>query len=155
MSGCTSNIVYVDLDDTLADRKKAMQVAMEVNPDMRFPQAEYGFYSSLPLIEGARDAMDWLLRSEKFTPYILTAPSIMNPFSYTEKRVWVENVFGIQMVKRLIISPNKGMLIGQYLIDDKSTGHGQENFVGELLHLGSDAFPSWGRVIDFLKLRSK
>ena len=94
--------------------------------------------------------MGKLLLSGDMEPYILTAPSVHNPLCYTEKRVWVEQHLGMSMVNRLIISPDKSLLRGDYLIDDHASGSGQEEFQGELIHFGSEEFPGWQQVLDYL-----
>lgn len=143
-------IVYIDIDDTLADFNGAMVNAKLRNQAMPFPQAEYGFYSNLTPINGAVNAVKWLLSSDTFSPYILTAPSIMNPMSYTEKRIWVEKHLGMQMVQRLIISADKSLLKGDYLIDDNIQGHGQDEFEGTVLQFGSTMFPNWAAIVETL-----
>ncbi len=146
-----ASIIYIDIDDTLADMKTALKNAKQSNPKMPFPQAEYGFYANLTPLSGAIEAVRWLLSSPAFKPYILTAPSIMNPLSYTEKRVWVEKYLGMEMVERLIISPDKSLLKGEYLVDDNIQGRGQEAFEGTVFHYGSRAYPDWDSVINTLK----
>jgi len=88
-----------------------------------------------------------LIASDKYEPYILTAPSTRNPFSYTEKRVWVEKKFGYSFVDKLIICSNKALLDGDVLIDDNGSGKGQENFEGRLFLFGGDEFPDWQAVV--------
>lgn len=83
--------------------------------------------------------------------YILATPSLQNPLCYTEKRVWVEKYLGFDMVERLIISPNKGLNKGDYLIDDHITGKGQDTFEGVLLHFGSSAYPGWSSVTTYFQ----
>jgi len=144
-------IIYIDIDDTLADWSGAMEKAKKLVPSMPFPQAEYGFYAGLIPIEGGVEVVEWLFDSDSFEPYILTAPSIMNPMSYTEKRVWIEKHLGIKMVERLIISPDKSLLKGDVLIDDSLSGRGQENFEGVVFQFGSTEFPNWRVVFDKLK----
>jgi len=100
----------------------------------------------LPPLEGAVDAVKALISCSQYDPDILTAPSIRNPLCYTEKRNWIEDKFGIDFVHKLIISPNKGLLRGHYLIDDYCEGKGQENFVGKLIHFGSKSFPNWKTI---------
>ena len=141
-------IVYIDIDDTLADLKSAYEKAKRINPNMNFPQAEYGFYANLKPLEGAIDSVFWFLESEGFDPYLLTAPSVKNPMSYTEKRIWVEKYLGMEMVDRLIISSNKSLLKGDYLIDNNIEGKGQENFEGEVLQYGSKQYLDWKTVMN-------
>lgn len=141
-------IVYVDMDGVMADFYDAHAKAIKNNPEMPFPQAEYGFFTNLRPILGAIDAVKGLLTH--FDVYILTAPSTKNPLCYTEKRIWIEKYFGMEMVEKLIITPNKGLNKGDFLIDDNVSGRGQENFEGELIHFGSEDFPHWGYVITYL-----
>ena len=121
-------IVYIDMDDVLCDFTGEHQRALQKLPSMTFPQSQYGFYRKLLPLEGALDAMQALYASDEYTPYILTAPSTKNPFSYTEKRVWVEEHLGYVFVDRLIICSHKG-LKGELLIDDHNSGRGQGLFI--------------------------
>ena len=74
-----------------------------------------------------------MLLQERFTVHILTAPSAPNPPCYIGKRVWVENHLGYEAAERMIISGYKDLLIGDYLIDDRASGHGQDTFKGTLI----------------------
>lgn len=139
-------IIYIDMDDVLCDFSGEHKRALEKNPRISLPQSQYGFYQKLPPLVGAVEAMEALLKSNYYAPYILTAPSTQNPFSYTEKRVWVEEKLGFIFVERLIICSHKGLLKGDILIDDNTSGRGQENFEGRLIHFGSSKFPNWEAV---------
>lgn len=139
-------IIYIDMDDVLCDFTGEHQRARQNVPSMAFPQSQYGFYTKLAPLDGALDAMQALYVSQKYMPYILTAPSTKNPFSYTEKRVWVEQHLGYSFVDRLIICSHKGLLKGELLIDDHDSGRGQEFFEGTLIHFGSERFPNWNAV---------
>ena len=145
-------VVYIDMDDTLCDLQAAAKAAKERNPKMPYPQAEYGFYASFNPLPGAIEAVSKLYDSEKYEPWILTAPSLVNPLCYTEKRVWVEKYLGMRMVERLIISPNKGLLKGEYLVDDNVEGKGQESFDGVVIQYGSERYPSWNSVLELFSL---
>lgn len=143
-------IVYIDMDDVLCDYSGAIKRALSTNPKLGFPQSQYGFYRKLAPIEGALDAINYFIHSNQFDPYILTAPSTRNPFSYTEKRVWVEEQIGYDFVEKLIICSNKALLKGEILIDDNASGKGQENFEGKLIHFGSSQYPNWTKVLKSL-----
>lgn len=140
-------IVYIDMDDVLCDYSIAFNNAIKETPSIAFPQSQYGFYANLVPITGAIESVHKLINSEKFDPYILTAPSTRNPFSYTEKRVWIEKYFGIEFTEKLIISPNKGLLKGDILIDDLISGRGQEGFEGQMMQFGSACYPDWSAVM--------
>lgn len=91
---------------------------------------------------------------EKFDLYVLSAPSPRNVHSYSEKRQWIERHFDYELAKRLILSPNKGLLKGDVLIDDQPNGKGQEWFEGQLILFGSPDFPDWHTVVSHLQRSS-
>lgn len=134
------------MDDTLCDFKGAFTASVKKNPAIAFPQSQFRFFANLVPIPGAIEAVIALEKSSQYLPYILTAPSIPNPLSYTEKREWVEQHLGYDFCERLILCSNKGLLKGDFLIDDYDAGKGQEHFEGVLLHFGSEAFPDWEAV---------
>jgi len=145
-------IIYIDMDDVLCDYTNAFNKAIEITPSIAFPQSQYGFYANLLPISGAIEGVNKLLSIEQLDVYILTAPSIRNPLSYTEKRVWIERHFGIEFTEKLIISPNKGLLKGDILIDDLISGRGQENFEGQVLQFGSSEYKNWSRILDYFSM---
>ena len=142
-------IIYVDMDDVLCDFSNTYQKALLDNPKIKYPQSQYGFFRNLEPIKDSLEVVKYLNSVEYFTIYILTAPSIKNPLCYIEKRLWIEDNFGLEMVKKLIISPNKGLNKGDYLIDDNEFGKGQENFEGKLIHFGSEEFINWKQILEY------
>lgn len=147
-------IIYIDMDGVLCDFDGAMARGKKRFPELPFPQSRKGFYENLVPLPGALEAMEELLKSSNYMPYILTAPSIHNPLSYTEKRIWTEKHLGFKWAKRLIISPNKSLLRGDILIDDHISGRGQEGFDGRLIHFGSADYPGWEAVLDDLTVEA-
>lgn len=144
-------IIYIDMDGVLCDYYGAYKMAMKNDPEIKYPQSQYGFFRNLKPLPNALRSVEYLMQQRIFDVYILTAPSINNPLCYSEKREWVEKHLGMELVKRLIISPNKGLNKGQYLIDDHKDGRGQEHFEGKLIHFGWDEFLNWDGVIDYFK----
>lgn len=110
--------IYVDMDDVLCDFMGAYNEARERCPEQAFPQAAMDFFRRLKPLPGAIEAMQALSREHEV--WILTKPSYMNPFSYTEKRLWVEDHLGLEWCQRLILCPDKTLLKGDVLIDDQS-----------------------------------
>lgn len=51
--------------------------------------------------------------------------------------------------KRLIITHNKGLNKGDYLIDDR-LAKGVTDFDGEHIHFLTDRFPDWKSVLEYL-----
>lgn len=142
-------IVYVDMDDVLCDFRTAYEMVKSTRPEISFPQSLPGFFEGLDPLDGAIESVNSLRQQHNL--FILTAPSTRNPHCYTEKRIWIEEHFGYEFTKRLIISPDKGLLLGDYLIDDHVSGKGQERFGGEVIHFGSNRFPTWDVVLTFFQ----
>jgi 5'(3')-deoxyribonucleotidase len=144
-------IVYVDMDHTLCDYAGAYQQYRLSDSDVAYPQSIPGFFSGLAPLPDAIETYRWLHQQELLEVFVLTAPSVMNPLSYTEKRLWVEEHLGLEIAHRLIINPNKGLNKGDYLIDDYSEGKGQEHFEGKLIQFGSNQFPDWQSVREYFQ----
>jgi len=119
-------IIYVDMDDVLCDYTNGLKQEKQNHPNEPFPQSRPGFFRRLRPIKGAISAIENLLKASNMELYILTAPSTRNPLSYTEKRLWIEDYFGYELTKRLIICSNKGLLKGDCLIDDHVEGRGRK-----------------------------
>jgi len=67
------------------------------------------------------------------------------------ERIGVEKHLGFfEFVHNLILATNKGLLKGDYLIDDYVSGRGQEYFEGELIHFDSKQYPDWLSIVERL-----
>lgn len=137
----SKQIVHIDMDDTICDYKPAYINALIKNPSVEYPQSVPGFFLDLEPIPGAIEAVKWLEQHHEV--YITTRPSYINAHCYTEKRLWVEKYFGLETCRNLTLAPNKGLLIGDVLIDDFLW----ENFKGRQILFGSDRFPNWETVL--------
>ena len=144
----TSKIIHVDMDDTLCDYTGQFNRELKRNPARQYPQSREGFFLELQPLPDAISGVNHL-QDLGYNMHFLTAPSYKNAHCYTEKRLWIEKHFGLDICKNLIIAQNKSLVMGDYLIDDRSEGRKQNEFVGELIHFGSDQFPSWIEVIHF------
>lgn len=134
--------VYVDMDGVVANYYDHAALYNTKNP---------GYFLSLPLMDGAVEAITEL--SKYFNVYFLSTAPWSNPFAWMEKREWLEQHFGELAFKRLILSHNKGLNRGDYLIDDR-TANGVEGFKGEHIHFGTEKFPGWGEVVRYLVQRT-
>ena len=143
--------VFVDLDDTICDFTAAYEIARGRWPDNPWPQSRPGFFLDLLPLPGAIETLQWLESCPQAILHILSAPSCRNPLSYMEKRIWVEQHLGYEVVHRFHLSPDKGLFKGELLIDDNPNGKGQERFQGRLLHFGSSEFPDWRAVREELE----
>ena len=140
------------MDGVLCDYKTAFWEKRKENPGVKYPQSQYDFFRNLEPIEDGITSFYTL--SKYYDTYILSSPSIQNPLSYTEKRVWVEKNLGIEYVDRLILSYYKNLNKGDYLIDD-SLIRGVSEFEGEHIHFGSEGFPDWTSIVLYLQNKDR
>ena len=137
------------MDNVLVDFKSAFN---KIEPDLlrkfdgRFDEIS-GIFSLMEPLEGALEAYKTL--STKFDTYILSTAPWENSSSWSDKNKWVKRYLGKSAYKQLILSHNKHLNIGDYLIDDR-TANGAGQFTGEHIHFGSPQFPKWQSVLDYL-----
>lgn len=137
--------IYIDMDDTICDFSERYHLKLNETPEIKYPQSQYGFFTSLKPIDKQLNIILDIL-STHYDVWIATRPSHINPLCYTEKRIWIEQNLGIHWCNRLIIIPDKSLLKGDYLIDDKPW----PEFEGEQLLFGSDEFPSLSYCLKYL-----
>lgn len=130
-------ILHIDMDDTICKYTEAYEQAILSNPLIQFPQSQYGFFANLKPVPYLIVSIQTL--SEFYDVYILTRPSYKNPLCYLEKRVWIEKHFGLEFCNKLILCPNKALIKGDYLVDDKPW----PDFEGTQILYGSKEFPNW------------
>ena len=131
-------IVLIDMDGVL--------VQLGDGPFSENKNKEGFFLNNKPL-EGAVNAFKAL--SAKYECYIVSTPVWSNPHCWMEKRLWVEKHLGLEANKRLILTHNKNLVKGDFIIDD-TKNHGVDKFEGKHIHFGTDAFLKWNNVLDFL-----
>jgi 5'-nucleotidase len=142
-------IVLIDLDGVLADfDKRAAELEKEGIKGHRLfkhPNA----YKDLEPIEGAIEA--WNLLQTRFETYVLSTPPWSNPEAWAEKRIWVEKHLGKSVNKKLILCHNKGIVKGDYLIDDR-IANGVADFKGMHIHFGQEPYENWKKVLQFFSV---
>lgn len=139
------NRIYVDLDDTICDYTGAYNRSKVMKPEIEYPQSVYGFYLNLKMFDRVNFHLG-MLEHAGYDVWLLSRPSFKNPLCYTEKRLWVENNLGEEWVEKFILAPDKSLLIGDYLIDDKPW----DDFQGKQFLIGSDEYPDWYTILDEL-----
>lgn len=145
-------LLLIDMDGPLANfDKRAKELEAEGikgSKLFKHPSA----YKDLEPVEGAVDA--WNKLQKKYDTYILSTPPWSNPDAWSEKRRWVEKYIGETAKKKLILCHNKGIVKGDYLIDDR-VANGVADFEGEHIMFGSEKFPTWKEVLEYLNIDSK
>lgn len=106
-----------------------------------------GIFGVMKPIDGAIEAVHRL--SKHYDCYILSTAPWRNPSAWSDKVVWVTKYLDEVFHKRIIITHCKHLCKGDYLIDDRSK-HGVTEFEGEWIHFGSERFPDWDAVLEYL-----
>lgn len=148
-------IVYIDMDGTLVDFAgyfKTLELAGEPVPNPA---------DSHPLVFAEAEPMPLALEAvaalhEHFDLYILTTSPWDNPSAPSQKLAWIKKHFGdtpgTPFYKKVIISHNKHLNYGDYLIDDRA----HPKFTGTQILFGKTDHPiisgcsDWQEVVDFL-----
>lgn len=89
-----------------------------------------------------------------FDTYILSTAPWLNPSAWHDKLVWIQTHFGESvdspLYKRLILSHHKNLNTGDFLVDDREK-NGANQFQGQLILFGSQEYPDWNTVSNYLK----
>ena len=136
-----NRVVYIDMDGVLVD--------LQSNLDKQ--GWHQNVFKDPPPIEGAVEAFNELCLDEDYDVYILSTAPWNIPNSWTQKRLWVSKYLGDKAYKRLILCNHKNLLRGDILIDDR-TANGTSEFDGELIQFGTDKFPNWKVVLNYLQM---
>lgn len=151
-------ILYIDMDGVVADFdheiKKVHPTCFELEDgDERgkiideICEADVHIFNRLRPMDGAIEAVKLL--NEYYNILFLSTPMWNVPESFTDKRHWIERHFGEIGKKKLVLSHNKHLHIGDFLIDDRLK-NGAEKFPGMHIHFGQAKFPNWQSVLDYL-----
>jgi 5'-nucleotidase len=142
--------VYVDMDNVLVDFRSAISqlddaVMAEYEDRLDEVPGIFGLMSPMP---GALDAYAELV--DRFDTYVLSTAPWLNPSAWSDKLLWIQKHLGRHAYKRLILTHNKHLNHGDFLIDDRDK-NGADRFVGELIVFGSTRVPDWPTVTRYLR----
>lgn|SRR3989338_1555632 len=107
------------------------QYPIELKPLIRKIIDGKGFYRNLKPIDGAVEALKEL--KGHYDVFICTSPAKKYPNCVTEKYEWVDEHLGNEWTQRVILTRDKTLITGKYLIDDKPEIKGM-------------AVPSWEQI---------
>ena len=143
-------IVYVDMDNTLVDFASGIgrlpeAVRREYEPHL---DEVPGLFALMDPMPGAIQAYFEL--AELFDTYVLSTAPWANPSSWSDKLLWVKRYLGEAAYKRLILTHHKDLNRGDFLIDDR-TRHGADGFGGHFIHFGSEEYPDWATVMEYMR----
>lgn len=144
--------ILVDMDDVLAQWSVAFkQRIREKYPRLRFgflndshgwdlthglgprgilavrrTMEEPGFYANLPVMPGAVEALHEM-EETGHTVTVCSTPWVSNPTCASDKLAWMERHFGEGWGIKTILTPDKTLVQGDVLIDDKPYIKGKGN----------------------------
>ena len=147
-------LLFFDLDGVLADFDGSLKEITRLNidsPDWHAAADKAcdteGFFENMKPIPGGIEAFKIL--SEFYDCHILSTSPWDSEFSCSEKKKWVKKHLGEYAYKKLTLTHHKELLSGRALIDDR-TKNGAAEFKGEHIHFGTEKFPDWNSVINYL-----
>lgn len=145
-------ILYVDMDNVLVDFPSGIARipnSTQHEYDERLDEVP-GIFSLMDPMPNAIESYNYL--ASHFDTYILSTAPWNNPSAWSDKLLWVKKYLGESAYKRLILSHHKNLNDGHYLIDDR-TKNGADRFPGEHIHYGTEKFPNWIAVVEYLKTK--
>ncbi len=146
-------ILYIDMDNVLVDFPSAFDKVPKrylITHKDKMDEIP-GIFSLMTPLPGAIESFNEL--SSIFDTYILSTSPWENASAWTDKLNWVKNNLGASAYKRLILSHHKNLNVGDFLIDDR-LANGADKFIGEHIHFGTDKFPNWENVVNYLKQKA-
>ncbi len=143
-------ILYIDMDSVIVDFVSAFSQLSDEVKQMYAGNMDNipGIFSLMKPMDGAIDAL--LALTQRYDCYLLSTAPWDNPSAWSDKLSWVKEFLPAYFTKKLILSHNKQLNIGDYLIDDR-TANGAGDFKGELITFDpSKSIKSWDNIVEKL-----
>ena len=146
--------LFFDMDGVLVDFKSGEKKVDEATLKEYEDRTEEipGIFSLMLPIEGAIKAVKTL--AKHYDVFILSTAPWKNPSAWMDKRTWIAKYFKGTFYKKIILTHRKDLILGDYLIDDRPN-NGASEFSGEWIKFGSEDFPDWDSVIQYLSQKDK
>ena len=140
--------VFIDMDNVLVDFQSGIDQQSEetLKEYEGHPDDIPGIFSLMKPMQGAMEAVHAL--QPHYELFVFITPW-GNPSAWVDKVKWVTEHLDDVFHKRMVITHRKDLCQGDYLIDDRGK-HGTGEFAGEWIQFGSEQFPDWQSVLDYL-----
>ena len=146
-------IVYFDMDNTLVNFESGIKQVPTVIKNLYNGELDNipNVFSMMKPIKEMVNLYNQMAADDRFDCYILSTAPWDNPTAANDKVAWVQKHLPLYGYKRLILSHNKHLNRGDYLIDDR-TANGAGEFTGELIQYGTDKFPTAESIKTYLNV---
>jgi 5'(3')-deoxyribonucleotidase len=141
--------LFFDMDNVLVDFQSGLdQMSEKVKAEYAGRLDEIpDLFGKMKPMPGAIEAVHKL--AKVYDVFILSTAPWKNPSAWSDKVKWVTNYLDDVFHKRMIITHRKDLVEGDYLIDDRGK-NGTSEFKGDWIQFGSERFPDWNHVLDYL-----
>ena len=141
--------LYFDMDGVLVDFESGL--AQQSNQTLKEYDGRFdaipGLFGMMQPIPGAIEAVHRL--NEYYDCYILSTAPWKNPSAWSDKVLQITEYLDDVFHRRVVITHCKNFCKGDILIDDRGK-NGANEFEGEWIQFGSEKFPDWKAVLDYL-----
>jgi 5'(3')-deoxyribonucleotidase len=146
--------VFIDMDNVLVDFQSGLdQVSEEIKVEYAGRLDEIpGLFGLMKPMEGAIEAVHEL--QKHYDLFILSTAPWKNPSAWSDKVEWVTKYLDDVFHKKMVITHRKDLCQGDYMIDDNGK-NGTSEFAGEWIQFGSEQFPNWESVLQYLLSKEK
>ena len=143
-------VVYFDMDNTLVNFDSAIHQLSDYQKEKYSGRLDEvpGIFSIMNPIDEMVELFNTMSEDERFDCYVLSTSPWENPTAASDKIEWIKKYLP-KAYKRVILSHNKHLNVGDYLIDDR-TANGAGEFGGELIQYGTDEFPNAESIKNYL-----
>ena len=129
-------VVYFDMDGVLVNFQSGidqLDLYHKIEYKENYDEVP-GIFGTMKPNEDMIDLFNAMFSDERYDCYVLSTAPWENPSASSDKVEWIQKYLP-KAYKRLILSHNKHLNVGDYLIDDR-TANGAGEFGGELLQYG-------------------
>lgn len=141
--------LYFDMDGVLVDFESGL--AQQDEQTLKEYEGKYdeipGLFGLMQPMPGAIEAVHKL--NEHYDCYILSTAPWNNPSAWSDKVTWITKHLDDVFHKKMVITHCKNLCKGDILIDDRGK-NGTSLFEGEWIEFGSERYPDWNAVLDYL-----
>ena len=141
--------LFFDMDGVLVDFESGL--AQQDEQTLKEYEGKYdeipGLFGLMQPMPGAIEAVHKL--NEHYDCYILSTAPWNNPSAWSDKVTWITKHLDDVFHKKMVITHCKNLCKGDILIDDRGK-NGTSQFEGEWIEFGSERYPDWNAVLDYL-----